>query len=452
VNTLPKEFVESILSLFPEEAGYFFEALSNNAITSIRLNAHKKSTAFENEIPIEWCANGRYLAERPSFISDPLLHAGAYYVQESSSMFLDACIKCLPLPENAIALDLCAAPGGKSTLILDALPKDSMLVSNEIIKSRVNVLQENLTRWGSPNCVVTNNDPKIFQKAGAIFDLIVVDAPCSGEGLWRRDANAINEWSMPNVLLCEARQERILQDILPCLKPGGFLIYSTCTFNEIENEKQVEKLVLDQTVKPYPINIPADWPCKSNDHFQFRFLPHLVKGEGLFMAVLQKPYVQDDSNKHQKRAGLNFVSKKLLPELHTWLANPLTFDYFMENDFAYAFPKSVLAVYEIIRSSLYVKHAGICMGKFDKNGKLIPEHSLAMSTALAKQIPKFGLNRDEAISYLQKGNIHPPNNGLNGWCLAHYYGLALGWLKVLPNRVNNYFPPEYRILKDIQIG
>ena len=451
MNPLPKEFVESILSLFPKDAGYFFDALSNNSITSVRLNSAKKSNAFQNETPIEWCSQGKYLAERHSFIMDPLLHAGAYYVQESSSMFLEACIKSLPLAENTIALDLCAAPGGKSTLIIDTLPKNSLLVSNEIIKSRVNVLQENLIRWGAPNFVVTNNDPKTFSKAGAIFDLIVVDAPCSGEGLWRKDNNAMNEWSMANVVLCEARQERILRDILPCLKPGGFLIYSTCTFNDIENEKLVEKLLLDQKLKPYPINIPGEWPCKTGDNFQFRFLPHLVKGEGLFIAILQKPNEQDDSNKHQKRAGLNFAPKKSLPELHQWLSNPTYFDYFIENDFVFAFPKLLIPIYEIIRSTLYLKHAGICMGKFDKTGKLIPEHSLAMSTALNPQIQKYGLNREEALNYLQKGNIKPPGNELNGWCLACYEGLALGWLKVLPNRVNNYFPSEYRILKDIQI-
>ncbi len=450
MNPLPKGFTQNILSLFPEEAGYFFESLSKPFISSVRLNMLKPSAAFSNDDAIEWCPNARYLEVRPSFIEDPLLHAGAYYVQESSSMFLDAVIRNLPIPENALALDLCAAPGGKSTLLLNALPQSALLVSNEIIKSRVGVLQENIIRWGAVNAVITNNDPKQFQKLGEVFDVIVVDAPCSGEGLWRRDPKAMDEWNEENVALCVGRQERILQDILPCLKPGGFLIYSTCTFNELENEKQVQQLIASANVEAYQIQIPATWPVYSVDQFQFRFLPHKVKGEGLFMAVLKKPFEADTSNKFQKRNSLNFVPKKILPQIHPWFETPLAFDYFMENDFVYAFPKNSIPHYEWVRTNMYVKHAGICMGKLDKAGRLIPEHSLALANGLNKEIERWEMDKDTALQYLKRANLTPPAQIKEGWCLASYQGLALGWVKILPNRVNNYFPAEYRILKDIQ--
>ncbi|OYU96401.1 MAG: RNA methyltransferase [Bacteroidetes bacterium B1(2017)] len=450
MNTLPVAFKNTILSLFPEEAGYFFDALSNPVITSVRLNPDKPSSAFSEAEHVEWCPLGRYLPQRPSFIEDPLLHAGAYYVQESSSLFLQAVVSQLGLNQNSVALDLCAAPGGKSTLLLGALPSQSLLVSNEIIKSRVSVLQENLIRWGAPNVLITNNDPKQFQKAGALFDLILIDAPCSGEGLWRRDPKAMDEWSEEHVELCALRQERILHDILPCLKAGGILIYSTCTFNEQENELQLQKFLVQTNLIPYPIEVNPTWKIKNTDGWQFKFLPHLVKGEGLFMAIMQKPHEQDNSNKHQRKAPLNFVSKKLLPQIHSWLKNPTEFDYFTENDFVYAFPLAHIQTYESIRATMYVKHAGICMGKLDKAGKLIPEHSLALSTALNPSISKVELSKEEALTYLKRGNLTLSANTQEGWCLAVYEGLALGWMKILPNRINNYFPAEYRIQKDIQ--
>jgi 16S rRNA C967 or C1407 C5-methylase (RsmB/RsmF family)/NOL1/NOP2/fmu family ribosome biogenesis protein len=448
---LPDSFKQNILSLFPEEAGYFFEALSKPSTASIRVNSQKQHPTIDSQLQVEWCANGQYLTERFSFIEDPIWHAGAYYVQESSSMFLHHVVSQLPLKKAGyVTLDLCAAPGGKSTLLLDALSPNSLLVANEIIKSRVGVLQENITRWGAANVLVTNNDPKNFLKLGAFFDLIVIDAPCSGEGLWRRDSNAINEWSMENVHICEARQSRILQDILPCLKPGGFLVYSTCTYNELENEQQVEKVIKNFGLNPFPIEVPLNWPIVQKEGFQFRFLPHKVKGEGLYMAVLQKPEEMSLSKSNAKRVPLNFVSRKVIPSLHPWLDQPESFDYFIENDFVFAFPLNSIEPYEFLRSNLYIKQTGICMGKFDKGGKLIPEHSLALSVNLNKDIPKVELDLTQAHNYLKKGQIAWDESMPLGWCLACFKGQALGWMKVLPNRVNNYFPAEYRIIKDLE--
>jgi 16S rRNA C967 or C1407 C5-methylase (RsmB/RsmF family) len=287
MNKLPDAFVDNILFLYPKEAGYFFEALTLAPQTSIRLNKSKKVVAFKDAKSVPWCNLGSTLADRPAFTEDPLWHAGAYYVQESSSMFLNALVQAIvkDMPEP-IVLDLCAAPGGKTTTLLDALPDSALVVANEIIKSRVNVLQENLIKWGKPNVVIANNDPKHFQKLPAFFDIILVDAPCSGEGLWRRDEQAMEEWSMEHVQLCQTRQTRINHDIIASLKPGGVFIYSTCTFNQFENENQVALLCQTYGLIPKKIKFPADWPLTTNDDYQFKFLPHKVPGEGLFVAVL----------------------------------------------------------------------------------------------------------------------------------------------------------------------
>jgi 16S rRNA C967 or C1407 C5-methylase (RsmB/RsmF family)/NOL1/NOP2/fmu family ribosome biogenesis protein len=450
MNKLPDAFVDNILFLYPKEADYFFEALQHAPQTSIRLNKSKKVAVFKDAKSVPWCALGGTLADRPAFTEDPLWHAGAYYVQESSSMFLNALVQAIvkDMPEP-IVLDLCAAPGGKTTTLLDALPDSALVVANEIIKSRVNVLQENLIKWGKPNVVIANNDPKHFQKLPAFFDIILVDAPCSGEGLWRRDEKAMEEWSMEHVQLCQTRQTRINHDIIASLKPGGVFIYSTCTFNQFENENQVALLCQTYGLIPKKIKFPADWPLTTTDDYQFKFLPHKVPGEGLFVAVLTLPESNDHSNKNTKHAKLNFLPKKMLPSVHAFLDQPLLFDYFVENDFVFAFPKDKMPIYEQLREALYIKYAGVCMGKLDKNGNLIPEHALALSVHIHSSIPRVDLQLNEALVYLKKGSLTPANNWPIGWCLACYQQQPLGWMKVLPNRVNNYFPAEYRILKDL---
>lgn len=241
MQQLPEKFVEKVRSLIPQEAELFFDAIANEPATTIRLNPLKKTEAFTYAESVPWISHARYLDKRPSFVADPLFHAGAYYVQEASSMFITKIIEHITSKNSSkcYVLDLCAAPGGKSTLLLDHLDDSCLLVANEIIKSRVNILEENCIKWGRSNLMVTNNDPKDFTSLTNFFDIIVVDAPCSGEGMFRKDKNAISEWSEENVQLCSHRQQRILADVLPALKPGGFLIYSTCTFNTSENEDNV---------------------------------------------------------------------------------------------------------------------------------------------------------------------------------------------------------------------
>jgi 16S rRNA C967 or C1407 C5-methylase (RsmB/RsmF family) len=287
---LPENFIRRITIDLKGEAQPFFQAMENEVPVSIRVN-QSKNYHPENLQNVAWCNTGFYLPERPVFTLDPLFHAGAYYVQEASSMFLEQALKQsvdLELPLKV--LDLCAAPGGKSTHLASLLSRDSLLVSNEVIRTRAKILAENITKWGNPNVVATNNDPADFQRLPGFFDVVVVDAPCSGEGLFRKDPNAMYEWSEDNVALCASRQRRIVADVWDALKPGGHLVYSTCTYNRMENEDNLEWMENEMGAIPLSLEITS-FPeiTKDNNLAGYHFYPHKTHGEGFFIAVLKKP-------------------------------------------------------------------------------------------------------------------------------------------------------------------
>jgi 16S rRNA C967 or C1407 C5-methylase (RsmB/RsmF family) len=267
---------------------------SSASPTSIRINPFKPS-AVKTDSQVPWCPQGFYLDARPSFTFDPLFHAGAYYVQEASSMFIDHILKTIrPYKQDPIrVLDLCAAPGGKSTLLNSALQSSDLLVANEIIKTRVPILSDNLNRWGTSNTIVTNNDPKDFNAIHSFFDVILVDAPCSGSGMFRKDPAAMNEWSEGNVNLCHQRQQRILADVYPALKEDGYLIYSTCSYAHQENEDILDWLCAEFDLESIRIPIYTEWGIVETESplqkaWGYRFYPGKVKGEGLFAACLRK--------------------------------------------------------------------------------------------------------------------------------------------------------------------
>ena len=291
---LPADFVTSINLLLGAETDTLLEALKENAPVSIKLNPFKNnrnSLEFLSPAePVLWSDNGYYLKERASFTFDPLFHSGYYYVQEASSMFIEHVVKQI-IADPVNCLDLCAAPGGKSISLLSSLPKGSLLVSNEIIRQRANILSENIVKFGNPHSVVTNNDPKDFSSLPNFFDLILVDAPCSGEGMFRKDEIAINEWSIENVTMCAVRQKSILKDAWDSLKPGGFLIYSTCTYNTLENE-HVAQWALHALDADF-IEVDVDWAWDITNSYDdkvkaYRFFSHKTKGEGLFVTVIKK--------------------------------------------------------------------------------------------------------------------------------------------------------------------
>lgn len=446
----PQDFIQQIRTLFGEESEFFLKALDQPAATSIRLNPFKPSTCFTKEQVVPWCEQGRILANRPEFIFDPLFHAGAYYVQESSSMFLHHVLSQLlsTFSKQVKVLDLCAAPGGKSTLINSLLKPTDLLVSNEIIKSRAGILEENMLKWGQPNVVISNNDPNDLGTLTDFFDIIVIDAPCSGEGLFRRDKQAIEEWSTDNVALCEARQQRIVADVIQSLKPGGFLVYSTCTYNTSENEQNVKWMIQQWNLQSVEIVVPQEWPVApslDNTLLAYRFSPHNVTGEGLFMACLQKPDdVQPLKGRPYKRKDK--ISKQQLDSVRTWLANADDFEIVMVGERVHAIPVSLAESFQQLTHHLYLKNAGVFMGTFAKN-ELIPSHHLALSNVLSQSVQRLDISKEEAIKYLRKDNL-VLDTPLRGWTVVTYQDLPLGWVKVLPNRLNNYLPSHLRILKE----
>src|SRR5215204_1914653 len=276
------------------------KAFKSDGHWSFTQNTHKSIFDLKDKIP--WSSFGYYLPQRPSFTFDPLFHAGCYYVQEASSMFLEEALKqTVDLSKKIKLLDLCAAPGGKSSHIQSLISPDSLLVSNEVIRNRTGVLKQNVIKWGSDNVVVTNNDPQNFSRLEGFFDVLVVDAPCSGSGLFRRDAEAINEWSEQNVLLCCGRQKRIIADAFACLKEGGVLIYSTCSFSKEEDEDIADWLVQELKMKNERLKVEDLWgivetESEKTGSFGYRFFPDKTKGEGFYLACFIKTTGSDEIN------------------------------------------------------------------------------------------------------------------------------------------------------------
>ena len=278
----------------------YLQSFEEPAPVSIRLNPRKSEVRGERlEVkdgePVPWCRGGYYLPERPNFTMDPLLHAGCYYVQEAASMFLDEVLRQTLTSHHSplTSLDLCAAPGGKSTLLRAALSEDCVLYSNEPVRQRASILAENVEKWGWPNHIVTNLYPRDYRKAKARFDVILCDVPCSGEGMFRKDPATIGEWSPQQVDKCAALQRDIVSDIWPCLNDGGLLIYSTCTFNTKENEENIRWICSEYDAEVLNVDIKPEWDITGSllEGFTepvYRFIPGISRGEGLFLCALSK--------------------------------------------------------------------------------------------------------------------------------------------------------------------
>jgi NOL1/NOP2/sun family putative RNA methylase len=450
------KFPENFLSSLSAEPGFdpenFINAhLLNEQHTSIRVNPYKKTTPKGNR-QVPWCPYGYYLDSRPSFTFDPLFHAGCYYVQEASSMFIDHVIKFIrpDANHNIKVLDLCAAPGGKSTLISSAINDNDLLVANEIIKTRVPVLCDNLNRWGKSNTIVSNNDPKDFSRITSFFDVVLVDAPCSGSGMFRKDPAAMDEWSEANVNLCQQRQERILADVYPALKEDGYLIYSTCSYSHQENEEILDWLCRTFDMETIRIPVNKEWgivETGSDQHkaWGYRFYPGKVNGEGLFVACLRKKESSGElsNTKYKEQQKANF---KEIDLVKPYIIDPDNYYYFKINDDWLAIGREHRHDLSILQQHLYIKKSGVRIGKMA--GKdLIPDHELALSLVIYKdQFLTTELNKQQAIQYLQREQITDLDTLDKGWSLMTFEGYALGWAKLLPNRINNYYPKEIRIL------
>ncbi len=417
-------------------------------VTSIRLNPHKllsgTDLSFSLTAKVPWHSNGYYLAERPSFTFDPLLHAGLYYVQEASSMFLEQVIKqTTDISSNLKVLDLCGAPGGKSTLIQSIISKESVLVSNEVIKARAVVLEENIAKWGAENVVVTNNDPAHFARLTGYFDIMVVDAPCSGSGLFRKDPHAIQQWSENVVQLCCQRQQRIIADAWPALKENGILIYSTCSYSKQENEDILEWLGKEFAVEIEQLTLSDDWGIVESGG-GYRFYPDRVKGEGFFIAAIRKKEPTTGSGLAPRGEKQEKITKQELSVIKPWLKAGSNFELVKQGDKVLAVPFLTFQELPALQSALYIKKAGVLVGK-PLFRELIPHHELALSSLCNTDIPRINVHYEDAIRYLRRDELTISGTG-KGWAIISYKNYSLGWVKILQNRTNNYYPASWRIL------
>ncbi len=411
---LPQEFISYTSALFGTDRWQrFLASFDEGPVVSVRFNPFKYQgeTAFSGAVPVPWCKEGYWLSQRPNFTLDPLFHAGVYYVQEAGSLFLDHVLRTY-VTSPVLALDLCAAPGGKSTLMRAALPQGSVLVSNEPDRRRASILLENMLKQGHPDVLVTHNYAHDFAKTDWMFDVILTDVPCSGEGLFRRDEGAVNEWSLSNVQFCQRRQRQILQDIWPCLRPGGLLIYSTCTFNICENEENVRFIAEELGAEILPVPINPTWQIAGSllagwNGPVYRFIPGTTKSEGLFMAILRKKgessvraLLPSSARKHAQAHALIHLLSDGRPQ-----------------------PEQ-------------------------KGKDLIPSAAQALSINLSPdEYPRVELSLEQARRYLHRESFILPEKTPKGFVVVTYQNHPLGFMKNLGDRANNLYPKNWAIRK-----
>ena len=450
---LPIDFITRTRALLGDEFDKLEKALLADVPVSIRIN-RKKGTlppTSDSGSAVVWSETGYYLPERLSFTFDPLFHAGAYYVQEASSMFLEQAIRN-HVTTPVKCLDLCAAPGGKSTHLLSLLPEGSLLVSNEVIRNRSHILAENIAKWGNPNSIVLNNDPEEIGQLTHLFDVIVTDVPCSGEGMFRKDTDSTGEWSIANVELCAARQRRIIHDIWNALKPGGLLIYSTCTYNTEENEENIHYIIEELGAEALPIPVQEEWQITGAlkyAHPVYRFFPHKTKGEGFFLAVLRKAEGEIEEirikskNKNKKEKG---KSAPTIPHIaKEFVREAFVNGLYSDGNFVTMQPETVREVFPLLQERFHILSAGINVGEI-KGKDLIPAQELALSTAFNPEaFPFVELTWEEAIKFLKKEVLLLPEGTEKWYVVMRYNGFPLGFVKNLGNRANNLYPQEWRI-------
>ncbi len=456
---LPANF----LSLLKESIGdknsiILTDRLQNEkAVTSVRMNIlkthlHTDEIFSSNNIEkVAWASNGYYLAQRPRFTSDPFFHAGCYYVQEASGMYMDIVKESIEVEEpgffdnDILALDLCAAPGGKSTHLLSVISENSLLVANEVIRSRATILADNIAKWGASNAIVTNNDPQNFEQINEFFQLVIVDAPCSGEGLFGKDINAISEWSLENVNLCAQRQRRILSDVWGSLREGGFMVYSTCTYNKFENDNNLSFIVDTLGGEIVDLKLPVDSGIIRTELGGAQFIPGLVRGEGQYLSIVRKNGDTSGLFSKYRLKEQKDSSKISVKELQR------DFTFKLAGDLLKGYPKSLIKEINYIESNLKTILSGVALANI-KGKDFIPHADFALwnKISLLDTYP-FGINEvdvdlDTALKFLSKEALSLPSSP-KGFLLIRYNGAPLGFVKNLGNRCNNLLPQARRILK-----
>jgi len=448
----PEGFKSRILTQKYIDSEALLEALTDPSPVSIKLNPRKWTRKPEDSVPVQWAENGFYLESRPSYTLDPLFHAGCYYPQEASSMFIEQVIRQhADLTGQIKVLDLCGAPGGKSLHLSDLIGRNNLLVSNEVIKSRASVLAESLTKWGAANAIVTQSDPSAFGSLPGYFDIILVDAPCSGEGMFRTEV-ARNEWSVSNTAHCSERQKRILSDIWPALKQNGILIYSTCTFNPGENEENIKWLTENKKSESLSLAVSSFKGIREIDYNGIKgygFYPDKIRGEGFFISVLRKTEYQEVENFRSRKTTDLRPLRKETEGIKKWTKIPGDRMLKWSNDI-WGLPCN-MDEYTMLFSNLRIIKAGVRICTIKKDD-FLPSHELVMSSELEQNsLPSEEAEYQDAIAFLRRDNLSLRFNQ-KGWNILKYMGVNMGLINNIGSRLNNYYPIEWRIRMDHQPG
>ena len=449
-------------------------ALNEAPSVSVRRNPFKDKASFPGSRPVPWSEYGLMLSDRPAFTLDPLFHAGCYYVQDSSSMFIGSVLRRIlgGLPDGTASgsclrvLDLCAAPGGKTTdaaaSLRQALGDGFLLVANEVIRSRASVLASNAALWGDPNVVVTSSDPSGFAALPGFFDIVLADVPCSGEGMFRKDETAVRQWSEDNVALCSARQKRILADVWPALADGGILIYSTCTFNRYENDCNAAWAAENLGAEILGDEIPGAGSVPENvirTEHGYSLLPGFVEGEGQYCSVLRKKgnaggrepldrpvrhgsVWRDSRNAAGKDRGSGILCAG------DYFAIPVRTE--VKNGMVKAVPESIAEDVGMLERTLKVISSGCAVGML-KGRDMVPDADLALNIMLERDaFPRAEADLETALKFLHRDSFALPDAG-KGYVLLCYRDVPLGFVKNLGNRCNNLHPAGRRIRMDVGI-
>lgn len=438
MEALPTAFIGRIKSdSFWDDK--LLSALDDSSPISIRLNPNKTKPLYPLDRSVSWCEGAYYLPKRPVYTLDPLFHSGCYYPQEAGSMFIQSILQQIEVSKSSIILDLCAAPGGKSTLLNSFLDEQGFLVSNEIIPTRNVILRENLSKWGCANVVVTGNQPIHFQRIPSFFDLVLVDAPCSGEGMFRKDPDSRKEWSMDNVDMCESRQKDIVSDVWDALKEHGYLIYSTCTLNQQENEDNVNWICENLNAEIISLNIPTG-AISGRGNVGCYFAPGSTQSEGFYCAVLRKKSTIASGKKIRSR--LKVLPNQIFQKFDSLVKKDDLVAIEYKNGVS-VFQKSHLTTVETLDFFMNCTKIGVAIGTIFPN-KIEPNHELALSKIRHADIPTIELTKEMALHYL-KGETFPISSVHKGYYLMTYQNEPLGWINHLGNRFNNLYPKEWRI-------
>ena len=453
MRALPIAFTELMRKqLGAEEAERLFEALDSTSPVAVRLNPAKcgGEGVWSDGEEIAWSKNGRKLKERPSFTLDTAFHAGAYYVQEAASQFVDYIVSGEELQGKRV-LDMCSAPGGKTTIYSTAVGVEGLVVANEYVRSRANVLADNVRKWGMGNVLVTNNAPEHIAQFEGWFDLVAVDAPCSGEGMFRKEEVAREDWSEDAVKMCAARQLSIVREAWPSLKEGGLFIYSTCTFNDEEDEGVLREFIdeVGDVFEPSrSVEIDDAWGIVRGEvgAFQtFRFFPHKTDSEGLFVAVARKAEATTQRTPKARKKVMQDVDKVARKELSRWLQDAEQYTFAMVADTIYAYPTEQFKAVQALSEGLTAIYSGVAMGQIFK-GKLKPDWALSQYVGLNRDaVATEELDEERALDYLRKRDI-AVGDMVEGMNLVTHNGRALGFAKRVGARCNNLYPNSLKIM------